>query len=227
MLHRSRTLLSWSIFIIALIIMIIPLPSNDDTHLMSISEANDETLVILTTASPDYLIPLIDSFQAQNPAIIHIVPINTNDLNSATIQQTNADLILAHDISVLVPLLKADLIDTLPPDLMWSVNSVFRDPNNRWIGYSGQINGDILTISAIAIAQSANSKPLAQLFLSLSYLPQTQLHLAESTGLLSLSAYVADTAMLETLEFVDFAVQFDSDAIIDRQNRPNQVASTH
>lgn len=276
---KTRTIISWLIFIIALVVMVMPLPGQDDSHLMAESEANDTTLVILTTDHADTIQPLVASFQAQYEADVRVV--ETDDLTLEAIQQTHADLVLAHDVAELIPLV--DTLDTLAPDLLWNIDPRFGDAAGRWIGFAGRLqvmayapeqtsaeslgdtpishryasdeqtlaailHGDIvagwvehtaieaplamlvpanprLSISAFALAQSANSKPLAQLFLNTLYLPTAQRTLVETTGQYSFSAFSVGTPAnlptLAELSLPDFGQQYDTN----HQPDPNRVAS--
>ena len=149
---RTRTLFSWLIFIGAVIAMSVPLPSDDDSHLMSISEANDETLVILTTDNPALLTPIVDRFAEEYAAEVRVVGIDS-EINVDVIQQTHADLILVRDINELVSAIDANALDTLPPDIMWNIDSHFRDPANRWIGYTGRLQVLVYNPTLVDITQ--------------------------------------------------------------------------
>lgn len=291
---RTRTILSWLIFGAALVAMVIPLPGKDTSHLLSASEANDDSLVILTTAQAEMLAPIVDTFTEKHNIPVRVESILPADLTQKTIASTQADLILVSDVAELTPLMQAGALDTLPPDLMWNVETPFHDNANRWIGYTGRLEvlvynpalvdptelntstlrsteteldnktvldavlaGDLpmgvvdhdlisqdiaaqigihlfnnahMTVSAFAMAQSANSKPIAQLFLSLIYLPTAQNLLTQSTGHYSFLAFgveaPADFPVLSELNLVDFGTLFSSDP--DDYNPPaNQVASTN
>lgn len=276
---KTRTIISWLIFIIAVVVMVMPLPSQDDSHLMAESEANDSTLVILTTDRTDTILPLVASFQAKYEADVQVV--ETDYLTPETIQQAHADLVLAHDVTELMPLVGS--LDALAPDLLWNIDPRFGDPAGRWIGFAGRLqvmayapeqisaenladthishrytsdeqtveailNGDIvagwvehitieaplamvvptnprLSISAFALASSANSKPLAQLFLNTLYLPTAQRTLVETTGQYSFSAFSVGTPAnlptLAELSLPNFGQQYNTN----HQPDPNRVAS--
>lgn len=266
---KTRTLISWLIFIVALVVMVMPLPGQDQLHLMAKFEANDTTLVILTTDDRAAIQPLVDVFQDKYNADVRVI--TTDHLSQAAIQQHHADLVLARYVAELIPL--ADHLDTLAPDLLWNVDTQFSDMAGRWIGYAGRLQvivynpeyttpdnlADIpvsrqsgsdaqhiaavrlgdealgwvdhtaveaplamlipanpqLGISAFALASSANSKPLAQLFLNSLYLPTAQRLLVAVTGQYSFSAFgvgtPANLPSLEELSLTDFARQYSTD----------------
>lgn len=331
---RTRTLLSWIIFIGAVVAMIVPLPGDDDSHLMSISEANDETLVILTTANPELLMPIVDRFAEEYAADVR-VEVADSEINTDILHESSADLVLVRDINELVPAIDERALDSLPPDIMWNIDPHFRDPANRWIGYTGRLQvlvynpvlvdvsqlptsvadlvasewvetigcssesvlnplvvgyrdlltastqhgthfetdaaviqavengnlamglvnhdslsssstsqlglhiladadeGNTMTISAIALADSANSKPLAELFLIHLYGMRTQNFIAETTSQYTFLAFNSaapqDLPALTDLTLADFGTLFDSNHISsdNRDATTNTVASTH
>lgn len=334
---RTRTILSWLIFITAIVVMVIPLPGKDDSHLMSISEANDETLVILTTDNPETLIPIADRFAEEYDADVRVEFVDA-EINANILQKNHADLVLVRDINELIPVMDQQALDTLPSDLMWNIDPQFRDPASRWVGYTGRLqvlvydpirvdgsqlptrvadllssewiesigcssesiinplgtgyrdlltatamqgthfetdeaviqavmdgelaiglvnhdniqqiieseeatqlgvqiltdlHGNIMTMSAMALVDSANSKPLAELFLIHVYGMRTQNLIAESTGQYTFLAFGIGTPQnlpaLTDLTLADFGTIFDSDYISsDNQDlAANTVASTH
>lgn len=334
---RTRTLFSWVIFIGAIIAMVVPLPGDDESHLMSISEANDETLVILTTDNPELLTPIVDYFADEYNADVRVEVIDS-EIDADVLRRTQADLVLVRDINELVPAIDANALDTLPPDIMWNIDPHFRDLSNRWVGYTGRLqvlvynptlvdvsqlpnnvsdlvssnwvdqigcssesvmnplgtgyrdlltavtqrgahfetdaeviqavedgelaigivnhdsidqiamqdstiqlgihvladnHGSTMTVSAIALADSANSKPLAELFLIHLYGMRTQNLIAETTGhytFLTFSiATPQDLPALTDLTLADFGTLFDSDHISseNRDSIANTVASTN
>jgi iron(III) transport system substrate-binding protein len=150
---RTRTLFSWVIFIGAIFVMVVPLPGDDDSHLMSISEANDETLVILTTDDPALLTPIVDHFADEYDADVRVEVVDST-IDADVLRQTQADLVLVRDINELVPVIDADALDTLPPDILWNIDPHFRDVSNRWIGYTGRLqvlvyNPDLVDVSQL------------------------------------------------------------------------------
>ena len=215
-LTRTRTLLSWSIFLLAIGIMVMPLPGKDTTHLLSEAEANDSTLVILTTTEADYIQPIVDQFVAETEAVVRIETVT--EISPEMMKAYSADLVMAAHIEEFVPIIQAEALDTLPLDIMWNVDANFRDPAERWVGLTGCLEEDgEFMMSGIALAQTSNSKPLAERFVLYLYSRSNQQTLVQMTGHYSFLAFGVDTPsdmpQLVDLELPPFGAIYDSNSL--------------
>lgn len=216
LMKKTRAFLSWSIFGLALLVMVLPLPGKDRSHLLSGAEANDETLVILTSGQPAYLEALVEHFTTENDVEVQVV--EAGELSAARLTETSADLVLTAQLDDLVPLIKAGALDTLPPDILWNVNEAFRDPAERWVGLSGQLADGQLTVRGLALAQSANSKPLAERFVLYLYSRSAQQNLVEMSGEYAFLAFGVDNPAgkptLSNLSLPPFNSLYNSTALV-------------
>lgn len=221
-MNRTRTLLSWTILILALVIMVIPLPGDDDSHLLSDAEASDVTLVILTTEDASFIEPLVEQFIAETDARVEIETIAADTLCGKAVDAQRADIVLVHDIGELVPLMQEDALDTLPLDIMWNVDESFRDPAERWVGFSGRMDVNELAISGLALAQNSDSKPLAERFILYLYSRSIQEQLVQQSGQYSFLAFGVPTPAgmpeLTSMDVPSFGAIYDSASIDDITN---------
>lgn len=216
-MKHTRTLASWIILGLAIIVMVMPLPGKDDGHLLSDAEANDATLVILTTESEDVLQPFLAAFMDDTDANVRIEHIDPVLLCQEKLDAQQADLILVRDIGEMVPLIREEALDTLPLDIMWNVNEIFRDPAERWVGFTGRMENDTLAISGLALSQTSNSKPLAERFILYLYSPKVQEELVKYSGHYSFLAFGVPTPEgMPDLTMIDtpaYGAIYDSAAI--------------
>jgi hypothetical protein len=222
-MNRARTLASWIILGLAIIVMVMPLPGKDDSHLLNEAEANDETLVILTTDSEAVLQPLVDAFVGDTEAEVRVERIDAALLCQEKLAAQHADLVLVRNISEMVPLMQEKALDTLPLDIMWNVNEAFRDPAERWVGFTGRMEDDALAISGLALAQSSNSKPLAERFIIYLYSRKVQETLVNHSGHYSFLAFGVPTPDgmpdLTMIEAPAYGAIYDSAALTDEPSR--------
>lgn len=222
-MNHVRTYASWIILGLALIVMVMPLPGKDDSHLLSEAEASDATLVILTTDSEEVLQPLVAAFVDDTDAKVRIKRIDPALLSQEQLDSQKADLVLVRNISEMVPLMQEKALDTLPLDIMWNINEAFRDPAERWVGFTGRMEDDTLAISGLALAQSSNSKPLAERFILYLYSRKVQEQLVYQSGHYSFLAFGVPTpAGLPDLTLIDtpaYGSIYDSAAFTAERSR--------
>lgn len=225
-LTRTRTVLSWSIFVLAIGIMVMPLSGKDTSHLLSEAEANDATLVIVTTTDAAYIQPIVDQFIGETDSIVHIESVA--EISEDTLAEHSADLVLVSHIEEFVPVIQAEALDTLPLDIMWNVDANFRDPAERWVGLTGYLEDKEFVMSGVALAQSSNSKPLAERFVLYLYSRSNQQELVAYTGHYSFLAFGVDTPtdlpQLVDLELPQFGSIYDSNSLTAEPS--NEVAAT-
>jgi spermidine/putrescine-binding protein len=211
-LTRTRTILSWSIFILAVGIMVMPLPGKDTSHLLSEAEASDTTLVILTTTDTDYIQPIVDQFVTETETVVRVESVD--EISPEIMKANSADLVIVARIQEFVPVMQAKALDTLPLDIMWNVDENFRDPAERWVGLTGCIEDGDFVMSGMALAQSSNSKPLAERFILYLYSRSNQQALVDYTGHYSFLAFgietPSDMPQLVDLELPPFGAIYDS-----------------
>jgi hypothetical protein len=213
------------IFFVALVIIFVPLPHPDTAHLMTEAEANDKTLVIVTTESQVYLTPLVEQFISETSASVRVDVVE--ELSEDSVRDCQGDLVLAHRIEELLPLINAQALDTLPLDIMWNIDQNFRDPAERWVGFTGRYENNAFTISALALVQQANSKPLAERFVLYLYSRTHQQTLVEHTGHYSLLAFGINSPdglpALTEVSSPAFGSIYNSDSVLPE----NEIALKH
>ncbi|MCI0714178.1 MAG: hypothetical protein L0154_28745 [Chloroflexi bacterium] len=222
-MNHARAYASWIILGLALIVMVMPLPGKDDRHLLSEAEASDATLVILTTDSEEFLQPLVAAFVDDTDARVRIERVDPTLLSQKALASHKADLVLVRNIGEMVPLMQEEALDTLPLDIVWNVNEAFRDPAERWVGFTGRMEDNTLAMSGLALAQSSNSKPLAERFILYLYSRKVQEQLVNQTGQYSFLAYGVPTpAGLPDLTLIDapaYGAIYDSAAFTEEPSR--------
>lgn len=237
-MFRPRAVLSCGIFAAALTAIIVPLPGKNTAHLLTTAEANDNTLVIVTTGDAALLRPLVTEFEAvveqtmpDSGVTVHIEPIAEAELNSDALRDMHADLVLAENVADLVGAMESQSLDTLPADALWNVLPDYVDPAGRWMGFYGNLDGDQLNISALAMAQSSNSKPLAELFVVTVYGMRLQRLMVENAEVYSLLAFGVEAPsgqpVLESLTSLRYAQIYDSNNFYrPSENSSGTIAST-
>lgn len=214
-LTRTRTILSWSIFILAIGIMTIPLPGKDRSHLLSEAEASDATLVILTTTDVDYIQPIVDQFVAETDVDVRVKQVAS--ISSENMHSQAADLVIVAHIEEFIPTIQSQALDTLPLDVMWNVDENFRDPAERWVGLTGGLEDGEFVMSGLALVQTSNSKPLAERFILYLYSRSNQQQLVDYTSHYSFLAFgvqtPSDMPELVNLELPPFGAIYDSTSL--------------
>ena len=238
-MFRPRAILSCAIFAAAIVAIIFPLPGQDTAHLLTTAEANDNTLVIVTTGDAALLTPLVAEFEAvigqtmpDSGIKVRIEPVTADGLDSDALKAMHADLLLVANVADLVGVMQAQSLDTLPVDALWNVLPDYVDPAGRWMGFYGNLDGDQLSISALAMAQSSNSKPLAELFVMTVYGMRLQRMMVENSAVYSLLNFGVEAPTgqpdLKSLTSPRYAQIYDSDNFYPQtENSSGTIASTH
>jgi hypothetical protein len=155
---------------------------------------------------------MVERYVAQHGQDVQVKFISSDQLTAENLQDTRADLLLVTELNQLEPLVTDNALDIITRDILGNIDPRFRDSAGRWMAFAGHYQSDEqMQISALAIAQSSDSKDLVQHFLSAIYVRASQQWMVEQTGQYSLVEFgVQPPASLPRLSTLNLPSQADT-----------------
>lgn len=140
-MKNIKTSISVLLIIVAVLAIILPLPTQNTQHLLTAAEAQGTTLTIYSGRSEELVGPVIDRFEQDTGIEVQVVYGDTTTLALQILEEgenSPADVFFAQDAGALGLLAEEDLLDTLPSYLLESVDPRFRSQDDEWVGVTGR-----------------------------------------------------------------------------------------